>query len=96
MLGTIGPIGTLILVLLYLFLIVLFAYSILSWVTMAGRMEYDSPVVKIQNVLSRICEPVLRPVRRIIPPLRTGGVGIDLSVLVVFLVILVLINTVFH
>lgn len=81
---------------LYLFLMVLFAYSILSWVTMAGRMEYDSPAVKIQNVLSRICEPVLRPVRRIIPPLRTGGVGIDLSVLVVFLVILVLINTVFH
>lgn len=81
---------------LYLFLLILFAYSILSWVTVAGRMEYDSPVVKIQAVLSRICEPVLRPVRRIIPPLRTGGVAIDLSVLVVFLVFLVLINTVFH
>ncbi len=62
---------------------------------MSGRLAYDSPVFKVQNVLSRICEPVLRPVRRIIPPVRVGGVGLDLSVLVVFLVIEVLINTVF-
>jgi YggT family protein len=72
---------------LYLFLLVLFAYSILSWVTASGNLAYDSPVRKIQNNLSRICEPILRPVRRIIPPVRVGGVGLDLSVLIVFLVI---------
>jgi YggT family protein len=80
---------------LYLFLLVLFAYAILSWLTYSGRMEYDSPVVKIQRVLGKICEPVLRPVRRLIPPVQVGGVGLDLSVLIVFLVIEVLINTVF-
>jgi YggT family protein len=73
--------------LLYLFLLVLFAYSILSWFTASGRLAYDSPVRKVQNVLSAICEPVLRPIRRIIPPVRVGGVGLDLSVLIVFLVI---------
>ncbi len=73
--------------LLYLFLLVLFAYSILSWFTASGRLAYDSPVRKVQNVLSAICEPVLRPIRRIIPPVQVGGVGLDLSVLVVFLVI---------
>ncbi len=82
--------------LLYLFLIVLFAYSILSWLTFSGRLAYDSPVIRIHAALGRICEPVLRPVRRIIPPVRVGGVGLDLSVLVVFLVILLLINTVFY
>jgi YggT family protein len=82
--------------LLYLFLIVLFAYSILSWVTMAGNLAYDSPILKIQAVLARICEPVLRPVRRIIPPIRAGGANLDLSVLVVWVVILVLTSTVFH
>jgi YggT family protein len=87
MLGTIGTIGSLILVLLYLFLVVLFAYSILSWFTASGRLAYDSPVRRLQNVLSAICEPVLRPVRRIIPPVQVGGVGLDLSVLIVFLVI---------
>jgi YggT family protein len=81
--------------LLYLFLLVLLAYSILSWLTLSGRLAYDSPVFKVQAALARVCEPVLRPVRRIIPPVRVGGVGLDLSVLVVFLVIEVLINTVF-
>jgi len=77
---------------LYLFLIVLIAYSVLSWVTASGRLAYDSPVIRIQRVLSTICEPVLRPVRRIIPPVRVGGVALDLSVLVVFLVVDVLIS----
>ena len=81
---------------LYLFLFVLFAYSILSWVTMAGNLAYDSPVLKIQAVLARICEPVLRPVRRIVPPIRAGGANLDLSVLVVWVVILLLTTTVFH
>ena len=81
---------------LYLFLLVLIAYSILSWVTMSGNLAYDSPVLKIQAVLAKICEPVLRPVRRIIPPIRAGGANLDLSVLVVWLVILLLTSTVFH
>ena len=81
--------------LLYLFLIVLFAYSILSWLTYSGRLAYDSPVFKVQKVLAAICEPVLRPVRRVIPPVQVGGVGLDLSVLIVFVVIEVLVSTVF-
>ena len=64
-----------IVIVLYLFLLVLFAYSILSWVIASGHMAYDSPVRKIQNVLSAICEPVLRPIRRMHParPGRRGG-----------------------
>ena len=81
--------------LLYLYLLALLAYSILSWLTYSGRLDYDSPVRKVHKVLAAICEPVLRPVRKIIPAVQVGGVGIDLSVLVVFLVIEVLINTVF-
>ena len=67
----------------------------LSWLTFSGRLAYDSPVFKIQRVLASICEPVLRPIRRLIPPVQVGGVGLDLSVLIVFLVIEVLVNTVF-
>lgn len=78
--------------LLYLFLLVLIAYAVLSWFTVSGRLAYDSPVLRIQRVLASICEPVLRPVRNIIPPVRVGGVGIDLSVLIVFLVVDVLIS----
>jgi YggT family protein len=78
--------------LLDLFLLVLFVYCILSLVIAYAHISYDSPVIKVQRVLTRIVDPVLRPVRRIIPPAQIGGVGIDLSVLVLFLVIDVVIN----
>jgi YggT family protein len=74
-------------VLLNLFLLVLFAYCILSLVIAYARISYDSPVIKVQRVLTAIVEPVLRPIRRIIPTANVGGVGLDLSVLVLFLVI---------
>jgi YggT family protein len=78
---------TLIAWILNLFLLVLFAYCILSLVIAYARISYDSPVIKVQRVLSAIVEPVLRPIRRIIPTANVGGVGLDLSVLVLFLVI---------
>jgi YggT family protein len=79
--------------LLDLFLLVLFAYCILSLVIAYAHISYDSPVIKVQRVLTVIVEPVLRPIRRIIPTAQIGGVGIDLSVLILFLVIDVVINT---
>ena len=52
-----------------------------------ARLSYDSPVHKIQRVFDALCDPVLNPIRRIIPPARIGNVGLDLSVLILFLVI---------
>jgi YggT family protein len=84
-----------IVVLLELFLLVLFAYCILSLVIAYARISYDSPVIKVQRVLTSIVEPVLRPVRRVIPVARVGGVGLDLSALILFLVIQVILIPVF-
>jgi YggT family protein len=33
-----------------------------------------------------VTEPVLRPIRRVLPPVRAGGMAIDLSILLVILV----------
>jgi YggT family protein len=63
----------------YVFLIML-PYAILSWF----RIEPGSTLAKIQYFLYRAVEPVLRPVRRLIP----AAGGIDLSFLVVSLVLL--------
>ena len=76
--------------LLELYLLVLFAYCILSLVIAYARVPYDSPVIKVQRVLTSMVEPVLRPIRRVIPVARVGGVGLDLSVLILFLVIQVI------
>ena len=83
-------------VILNLFLVVLFAYCILSLVIAYAHISYDSPVIKVQRVLTVIVEPVLRPIRRIIPTAQVGGVGLDLSVLVLFLVIDVILLPLFR
>ncbi len=69
------------------FIIVLIAYSLLSWYLAYARVSYDSFAWRLQRTLSSICDPVLRPVRRLIPPVRVGNTALDLSVLIVFLVI---------
>ena len=73
--------------LLYLYLLVLIAYSILSLAHLLRPPAVRLAGLQDPKGLASICEPVLRPIRRIIPPVRVGGVGLDLSVLVVFLVI---------
>lgn len=59
---------------------VLFPRALLSWFPVSS----NGALATINTVLWRLSEPVLAPVRRIIPPLRLGGTGIDLSFIVVF------------
>jgi YggT family protein len=61
---------------LYIYLFALLLYALTSFVSPGGY----APGVRL---LSRLCEPVLRPVRRIIPPIGQ----IDFSVLWVSIVI---------
>jgi YggT family protein len=68
---------------LQVYVFVLIAAALLSWV----RPAYDSPIRKVQQVLAAITEPVLAPVRRILPTARVGGVGFDFSIMIVILVI---------
>ncbi len=82
--------------LLQLYLLILIGYCILSLVIAYARLEYDSPVYKVQRVFSSLCDPVLNPIRRLIPTARIGTVGLDLSVLVLFLVIELVLIPLFH
>ena len=75
----------LICLLLYAALILLLIYVVLSWVP-----RPPEPVLPFARAVHRIVTPVLEPIRRVLPPLRFGGVGLDLSVIVVFLVIAIL------
>ena len=60
---------------------VLLARALMSWIP---NLDPYNPVVQF---LYRITEPVLEPVRRLIPPL--GGM-IDISIIVVFFAIFIL------
>jgi YggT family protein len=62
------------------YLIVMFARIILSWFP----VEPGSGLASVYGFLYALTEPVLGPIRRVIPPLGMGGMGLDLSPLIVF------------
>lgn len=66
--------------------LVLFARIILEWIPVSS----DHPVSRVRHTLRLITEPLLAPVRRLIPPLRAGGVGLDLTPLIVILALSIL------
>jgi len=65
------------------YVIVLFARALLSWFP----VHAGSPLLPVIRVLDRLTEPVLGPIRRILPPVRAGGMAIDLSIIVAIIVV---------
>lgn len=65
--------------LLQLYVLVIFARIILSYFPISP----GSALVPVVNFLRAVTEPVLGPVRRALPPVSLGGMGLDLSPLVV-------------
>ena len=66
---------------LNLYLIALFGRIILSWFPVAP----GSVMAQIFSFLYTITEPVLGPIRRLLPPIGVGGMGLDLSPIIVTL-----------
>jgi YggT family protein len=48
---------------------------------------------RIVSILWALTEPVLRPFRSLFPPVRMGGMALDLSALIPFFLIAILRNT---
>ena len=71
---------------LRLYLIAVFARIILSWFP----VNPGSAMAQIFSFLYSITEPVLGPIRRAIPPIGMGGMGLDLSPIIVILGVQVL------
>jgi YggT family protein len=69
--------------LLQLYLIALFGRIILSWFPISP----GSGLASVYSFLYTITEPVLGPVRRLIPPLGMGGMALDLSPIIVLIVL---------
>jgi YggT family protein len=65
------------------YLILLFGRIILSWFP----IDSGSVVASVFGFLYAVTEPVLGPIRRVIPPMGMGGMGFDFSPLIVILVV---------
>lgn len=61
------------------------AWIVLSYVVNFGRLGWDHPVRRLYDALSKGIEPVMRPIRNVIPPLRVGGAALDLSPVILIL-----------
>ena len=64
---------------------VIIAWIVLSYVVNFGRLGWDHPVRRLYDALSKLIEPVMRPIRNVIPPLRIGGAALDLSPVILIL-----------
>jgi YggT family protein len=72
---------------------ILIASAILSWLVAFDVVNRRNPIVaKIGQFLYRATEPVLRPIRRVVPLIA----GVDLSPLIVILLLWFLRNLLFE
>lgn len=73
--------------------IVLLARLVLSWVPMfSPQWEPRGPVLVVAEFVYTLTDPPLRFLRRFIPPLRIGQVALDLSFIVLWLAVLLLVR----
>ena len=66
--------------------LVVFARIVFEWIP----VSYEHPLARVRAVLRSLTEPALRPLRAIIPTIRMGDIGIDLSPLVLVLILSIL------
>ncbi|HEX2575526.1 MAG TPA: YggT family protein [Aquihabitans sp.] len=72
--------------LLLLYIVAIVLVMVMSWFP----MEPGGAGSRAFLALRRLTEPVLGPVRRVIPPIGGGGVAIDISATLVLLVLFML------
>jgi YggT family protein len=73
--------------LFYVYLILIIARILLSWVP---RLPYNRALSAVVGFIHDVTDPYLNIFRRVIPPVGGGGVALDLSPMIaVFLLIIV-------
>ncbi|MFH1104302.1 MAG: YggT family protein [Actinomycetota bacterium] len=65
---------------------VVLARVILEWIP----VSYDHPLARVRSVLRAVTDPLLTPLRSIIPPVRMGGMALDLSPMILMVVLFLL------
>lgn len=88
-----SAIGQVLYVALWLFLILLIFRLIMDYVFMFARDYHPKGLMVVLLELTySITDPPLKLLRRVIPPLRLGGISLDLAFLVLFIIVNILIS----
>ena len=77
--------------LLSIYFYILIGRLIFEWIQVFARdWRPTGPLLVVAEVIYSLTDPPLKAIRRVIPPLRLGGVAIDLAFLVLILVVSIL------
>jgi len=80
---------------LTIYLVILIGRMIISWVQAFARDWHPSGILLVvAESIYTVTDPPLKFLRRFIPTLRLGMVALDLSFMVLFIVILILLDQV--
>ena len=77
--------------LLWVFTLFLVARMVLEWIRFFARSWRPKGVVLvIAEMVYTVTDPPLKAIRRLIPPLRVGGMGIDIAFMLLFFAVMIL------
>ena len=78
---------------LTIYLVILIARMIIGWIQVFARDWRPTGIVLVlAEAIFTVTDPPLKFLRRFIPPLRLGMVALDLSFMVLFIVVLILLE----
>jgi|DEB0MinimDraft_10_1074344.scaffolds.fasta_scaffold07601_3 YggT family protein len=63
----------------------LYTWVVIAWVVFSWVPNPPEGLRPLVRGVASLVEPVVAPIRRVLPPLRFGGVALDLSALVLLL-----------
>jgi YggT family protein len=87
----VAAVGTIIDLLLWFYILLLLARLVADWIQMFARSwQPGGPILVILEIVYSATDPPLKLIRRLVPPLRLGGMALDLSILLVLLICYVL------
>jgi len=76
---------------LWVFLLLLFARMILSWVPVLVRdWEPRGPMLVVAEIIYSITDPPLRLLRKVLRPVRVGNMMLDLAFIGLTIIVLIL------
>ena len=78
-------------IILWLFIVVLIVRLVVEWIQLFARSwQPRGPVIVVLEAVNTVTDPPLRALRRVVPPLRLGGISLDLSLMLLLVICWVL------
>jgi YggT family protein len=73
---------------IWLYIVVLFVRIMFTWFPITP----GTPAAKFEHAIGRVTDPLLTRVRRLVPPVRIGAGALDLSPMIIFVVLIILLK----